>query len=283
MRLRVVHRTVYTYAEPMTRAIQTLRVRPRSHEGQFVGAWRIDVDADCRLYRDEDPYGNLTDTFYIEGPSTKVTVSAEGEIETFDTAGVIRGTAERLPLPVFLRETPATTTDPAIRDLADRLSAGAGGDPLSMLHALKTAIFQALSVDVDKAATAHAIKGAAAAYAARSCGPEDVAHVFVAAARHLGVPARYVSGYLFKETDASRQAAGHAWAEAHLPGLGWTGFDAANDICVTEAYVRVAAGMDHLDAAPVRGAQTGGTEERVDIEAAVEPARVHKRPLPPLR
>jgi transglutaminase-like putative cysteine protease len=281
MRLRVVHRTVYTYAEPMTRAIQTLRVRPRSHEGQFVGAWRIDVDADCRLYRDEDPYGNLTDTFYIDGPSTKVTVSAEGEIETFDTAGVIRGTAERLPLPVFLRETPSTTTDPAIRDLADRLSANEGGDPLSTLHALKSAIFQALCVGKD--ATAHAIRGAAAAYATGSCGPEDVAHVFVAAARHLGVPTRFVSGYLFRETDGPRQAAGHAWAEAHVPDLGWIGFDAANDTCVTEAYVRVAAGMDYLDAAPVRGAQTGSTDERVDFEAVVEPARVHNRPLPVTR
>jgi transglutaminase-like putative cysteine protease len=284
MRLRVSHRTVYTYVDPMTRAIQTLRVRPRSHEGQFVGAWRIDVDADCRLYRDEDAYGNLTDTFYIDGPSTKVTVAVEGEVETIDTTGFVRGTAERLPLEVYLRETPATTPDAAIRDLAARVAAGREGDTLGMLHALQNELYRTRRIE---GMTLQQTQGNAAPAPALAPVPApgvdaspELAEAFVSAARQLGVPARYVGGYLYKGPETTRAATGHAWAEAYVPNYGWIGFDPANDVCVTEAYIRVAAGMDRLDAAPVRGAQAGGTEEKLEVEVIVELARAHTRPLP---
>ncbi len=99
---------------------------------------------------------------------------------------------------------------------------------------------------------------------------QDMAHVFVAAARALGVPARYVSGYLMMQ-DRIAQDATHAWAEAHVDGLGWVGFDPSNGISPDMRYVRVATGLDYAEAAPVSGLRTGTGEERLTV--AVEVAR----------
>jgi transglutaminase-like putative cysteine protease len=98
---------------------------------------------------------------------------------------------------------------------------------------------------------------------------QDHSHVFIAAARFLGIPARYVSGYLWTGVDDRPYDASHAWTEAHVPGLGWVGFDAANRICPTENYVRVAVGLDYDAAAPVRGLRRGPAEESLDVEVHV--------------
>ena len=82
---------------------------------------------------------------------------------------------------------------------------------------------------------------------------QDFTHIFIAAARSLGIPARYVGGYFHRDDGVIEQDAGHAWAEAFVPELGWVGFDPANGICATDAHVRVAVGLDYLGAAPVRG------------------------------
>src|SRR5262249_60583923 len=93
---------------------------------------------------------------------------------------------------------------------------------------------------------------------------QDLTHIFIAAARAIGFPARYVSGYLHRADGVVHQEAGHAWAEAHVSGLGWVAFDPANGICATDAHIRVAAGLDYLGAAPVRGT-------RFDCGAATRP------------
>jgi len=96
--------------------------------------------------------------------------------------------------------------------------------------------------------------------------------VLIAAARSLGMPARYAGGYLWKE-ETSEQAAGHAWAEVHVDGYGWIAFDAVNDICATDRYVRVGIGPDSLDAAPLRGAQHGGADEALSVRISVAQGR----------
>ena len=105
-----------------------------------------------------------------------------------------------------------------------------------------------------------------------NAGCQDFAHVFVAAARTLGIPARYVSGY-FLRTDTIDQEAGHAWAEAHVPDLGWIGFDPAQGLCTTDRYVRIAIGADGNDAAPVRGARVGGLDESLSVAIQVQQGR----------
>jgi transglutaminase-like putative cysteine protease len=98
---------------------------------------------------------------------------------------------------------------------------------------------------------------------------QDHAHIFIAAARSLGVPARYVTGYLVIEADNASQAH-HAWAEAWVEALGWVGFDVANRICPTERYVRLAAGLDAGYAAPIVGSRRGGETEVLEVSVEVQ-------------
>ena len=114
MRLRVSHQTVYDYAPPAKSLIQTLRLTPRNHDGQFVVRWRIDLDTDSRLNPGEDAFANIVHGLSVGGPVERLSVSVDGEVETHDTAGVIRGTVERFPPLLYLRETPLTLADEAL-------------------------------------------------------------------------------------------------------------------------------------------------------------------------
>ncbi len=102
---------------------------------------------------------------------------------------------------------------------------------------------------------------------------QDITHIFVAAARSLGIPARYVGGHFHRVDGVTSQEAGHAWAEAHVENLGWVGFDPTNGISTTDAHVRVAVGLDYLGAAPVRGTRYGGAGETLTVAVRVAQAR----------
>jgi transglutaminase-like putative cysteine protease len=119
----------------------------------------------------------------------------------------------------------------------------------------------------------HAATTAAEAFAIRRGVCQDLTHIFIAAARHLRIPARYVSGYFWRIDGITDQDAAHAWAEAKVPGIGWVGFDPANGICSSEAHIRVAVGLDYLGAAPVRGSRYGGGSEALDVKLTVEAAQ----------
>ena len=288
MRLRILHETAYHYATPTSRAIQILRLTPRGHDGQFVINWRIDVDRDCRLQSSIDPFGNRVHAFTVEGPLEGLTITAEGEIETQDMTGVVRDQVERVPAGVFLRETSLTVADPDIRAFAETVAAGSGNNPLDLFHALMLAIRDRMRFDVSATNTG---TSASEAFGHRHGVCQDFAHVFIAAARHLGHPARYVGGYLFQPHLVQRQSqgpggqhlgteaqdAGHAWAEALVPGLGWVGFDPANGVSPTDAYVRVAVGLDYLGAAPVRGTRYGGAGETLSVRVLVSDISRHAR------
>jgi transglutaminase-like putative cysteine protease len=97
---------------------------------------------------------------------------------------------------------------------------------------------------------------------------QDHAHIFISAARSMGLSARYVSGYMLDGNEMG--AASHAWAEAHVPNLGWVGFDPTNDICPDERYVRIAAGLDYADTAPVSGMRVGTAPEMILVSVSVE-------------
>jgi transglutaminase-like putative cysteine protease len=269
MRVQILHQTEYTYETPATRAIQILRLTPRGHDGQFVVNWRLDVDQDCRLEAMADPFGNLVHSFSVEGPLEKLTITAEGEIETFDTNGVVTGQMERFPPVVFLRNTPLTTADAAIRTLGDEVAAKAGSDRLTLLHDLMAAIGEKMRFDTDRT---DARTNAPDAFALGHGVCQDFAHVFIAAARYLEIPARYVGGYMHRVDDANQQDAGHAWAEALVEGLGWVGFDPANGMSPTDAHIRVAIGLDYLGAAPVRGARYGGSNEKMNVKVNLSPS-----------
>ncbi len=141
MRIRIGHRHVYRYDPPATGVIQVLRLTPRNHEGQYVLRWRIDVSADTRLATHEDAFGNLTHVFSADGPFDELSVEVDGEVETQNTDGVVRGTVERFAPSLFLRDSPLTQADAAIREFARRIAAGRDGETLAVLHRLLDSLF----------------------------------------------------------------------------------------------------------------------------------------------
>jgi transglutaminase-like putative cysteine protease len=268
MRLRISHLTSYRSQRPATGMIQMLRLTPRNHDGQYVADWRIDVSADCHLDQHEDAFGNITHAFTADGPIGELSVLAEGEVETRDTQGVVRGTVERFPPSLYLRETALSKADAEIAAFAASAREAAGGDMLALLHLMLDRLHSGIVPDAD---ASPAGAGPADAFARKRGSGRDLAHIFIAASRSLGIPARYVAGYLCRD-GKTRETAGHAWAEASVPGLGWVAFDAANGICATETHVRVAVGLDALGAAPMRGTCYGGAGEARTVKVVVDQA-----------
>lgn len=270
MRIRISHATTYHYDTPPATVTQMLRLTPRNHDSQYVVNWRIDLSEDCELHQHEDAFGNITHSFTAEGPFTRLSIAVDGEIDTQDTNGVVAGAVERFPPALFLRETDLTHADPAIVEFAEATRAGSGGDTLALLHELLRDVHGKVTYDPDPT---QAATTAAEAFKLRRGVCQDLAHIFIAAARQLGVPARYVGGHLYRDDGVTAQDAGHAWAEAYVDRLGWIGFDPANKVCATDAHVRVAMGLDYLSAAPVRGTRLGGSGETMTVAIQVAQAR----------
>ena len=267
MRLRIAHSIVHRYDPPATGVIQVLRLTPRNHEGQYVIGWRIDVSADARLNAHEDAFGNLTHVFTADGPLEALSVTVDGEVETQNTDGVVRGTLERFPPSLFLRDTPLTHADTVIVEFAQDIRATSGGDILEVLHALLHRLHDETTCENDPLHPAEAT--AAEVFARKRGATRDLAHIFIGAAHSLQIPARYVAGYC-RADGIAEQDSDHAWAEAFVPDLGWVGFDPAKRVCPTDAYVRVAIGLDALGAAPVRGTRYGTGSETLAVAIKVD-------------
>ena len=265
MHLTIDYRTDYRFTRPQARVIQLLRVTPASHAGQTIVDWTIDVECDARLRSHTDGYGNKVTMLYVPGPINNVSVRVWGEVFTEDTAGVIRDAPEPLPVGLYLRQTPLSAPSDAIAELASGL-ARIEKDELARLHLLNRELNRRLAFDPGKT---QVDTNAATAFAAGHGVCQDFAHIFCAAARLAGTPARYVSGHLFRRDGAEQQPAAHAWVEAHIEGFGWIGFDPANGICADDAYVRVATGLDYAAAAPLSGARKGGGTESLSVDVRV--------------
>ncbi len=264
MRLAITHETVYRFENPAVRAIQTLRLTPRNTDNQLIDSWRIDVSQDCRLAPVEDAFGNLTHSFSIDGPIDELSIVASGEVVTEDTAGILHTTRERLPLTVFRRETGRTPIEAPTRAFAEALAAGGDGERLGRLHRMMGRLNETIAVDPAAGSRLpHEV------LAEKAGTIEDLAHLFAAAARALDIPARYVSGFLY-DPEVTVGDAPHAWIEAHLgPALGWVGFDAAENCCPTDRWVRLAVGLDSLDTRAIRGVRTSFGEETVETRVTV--------------
>jgi len=267
MRIRVAHSMVYRYEPPTTGVIQVLRLTPRNHVGQYVEYWRIDVTPDVRLAAHEDAFGNITHALTLDGPIEELRVEVDGAVETQNTDGVVRGTLERFPTNLFLRDTAMTQADAAIRSFAQEARAANDGNTLAELHGLLDRVHTRIACETD---AARSLTNSAQAFATKRGTVGDIAHIFIGAARSLGIPARYVAGYLRRERDPEEHHHGHAWAEAHVPDLGWVAFDPTEGLCPTDAHVRVAIGLDALGAAPVRGMRYGSAAETTAVAIKVD-------------
>jgi len=263
MRLKISHRTEYSYDAPVQYALQRLRLVPRGGRTQTIHSWSLRVEGAHEEVRFADHFENDTRLVSVSGDSALIGIDAWGEVETFDTAGVFGEHKGFAPLWLFQRETPLTAAGEAVRDLAGSIAPGA---EIERLHGLTAEISARIAFEVG---ATHPGTTAEEALVQGTGVCQDHAHAFCAAARLLGLPARYVSGYLMLN-DSVVQAASHAWAEAHVSGLGWVAFDAANGICPDERYVRMAVGLDYRDASPVAGIRLGHAEEQLAVSVTVE-------------
>ena len=264
MKLKIKHTTSYTYDDPVTYGLQQVRLTPVSNAQQTVIDWSVDIEGGASELSFVDQYYNSTMLVQAEHGQTEVHFVASGEVETNDTSGILGEVYGVAPLWHFLHATRRTKPGKGIKKLSSLV--GGAGDQLGNLHKLSKEILE--TVPYGAAAT---YVGTTAEESLASGGGvcQDHAQIFVSAARHAGIPARYVSGYLMMQ-DRVDQEASHAWAEAHVDGLGWVGFDVSNGISPDERYVRLATGLDSRDAAPISGLRLGSANESMIVSLQIQ-------------
>jgi len=263
MRLKISHRTEYLYDVPVSYALQRVRLVPQDGRCQRILNWALSVEGAAEEVRFNDHFGNDTRLLSLGGEAAAIVITAAGEVETSDNAGVVGPHRGFAPLWLFLPQTERTLAGDGIAEISAAFSAG---KDLDRLHGLMDAIhgkvaYEVGATDVGTTAEEALERGSGVC--------QDHAHIFLAAARSLGFPARYVSGYMMVEGTTSL-AASHAWAEAHVDGLGWVGFDVANAIAPDDRYVKIAVGRDYRDAMPVSGIRLGTANERLAVDITVE-------------
>lgn len=264
MRLKIEHQTTYAYDSPVPYGLQQLRLRPKSRDGQEVLSWNIDVQGGTREVSYEDEHANTVDLISFDSGQQEITITCSGEVEVTDKAGVVGRQMGFVPLWLYQRSTPLTEAGEGVKALV--AAVGPEENDLATLHALSTHILLAVPYSTDQAASDLSSEQAIAAGHA-VC--QDHAHIFISAARAMGFPARYVSGYLMMN-DRVMQDASHAWAEAHVNGLGWVGFDVSNGISPDARYVRVATALDYRGAAPISGMRFGHGNESMNVSLQVQ-------------
>ncbi|WP_029057539.1 transglutaminase family protein [Stappia stellulata] len=262
MRLVVKHVTRYAYEQPIAHMIQQLRLVPHTHKGQKILSWSVSVPGLERGAHYTDAFGNRVDLVSHRGPVTELTVAVEGMVETSDTAGIVGAFPYAAPDGVFRRFTPLTQTNASIRRLG---AIAENTDDIAGFHELMHAIRDKVGYQTG-VTEVHTTAAEALSSGLGVC--QDHAHIFISAARSIGVPARYVSGYMLMGDEQDSEAH-HAWAEVKLPSLGWVGFDVSNGMCPTERYIRLTCGLDSRSAAPIRGVRRGNGDEAMSVEVAV--------------
>lgn len=264
MQLSIRHNTEYSYSAPVQYALQKLRLRPISSKFLEVHDWQIELQGGKVEAHYLDHYGNHVELVSLTPGADKLIISAHGTVETKLEDGVLGRVYTRAPLWHFMEPTQQTEPGPTIRDVAALIKTE--DHILDGLHRLSAAILKAAPYQIG---TTHAKTSAEEALAGGLGVCQDHAQIFVSAARVAGIPARYVSGYLMMN-DRVDQDATHAWAEAHLDGLGWVGFDISNGISPDERYVRIAIGRDARDASPVEGLRMGSADESLIVSLQVQ-------------
>lgn len=272
MKLAVRHVTRYRFAEPVAYGLKRLRLTPKPTQGQKLIDWRMDLTGAIREVEYDDHNHNRVTLVSIVAGVDEVEIACHGTVITSDHAGVMGHHSGHMPLWAFLQPTALTRPGHRLRSLLSKLDVTPGlpsDKLLPALHRLSERVLAEMAY-IPGATEVTTTAEEAAVLGRGVC--QDHAHVFIALARMLGVPARYVSGYLMMD-DRIEQDASHAWAEAHVQGLGWVGFDVSNGISPDARYVRVATGRDYAEAAPISGMSLGGGQTELAVELAVEQQR----------
>ena len=263
MRLHVRHRSTYTYDPAAARVSLRLKLYPSIYDGQIAESWMVTVNDDTVEPIYMSGYGDDVALWQSSEPVHSAVVIADGVVVTGDKAGLVRDLPRKPPSAIFNRSTALTRVDETIEALAKQTALE---DDLETVHALAAAVREAVEYRT-KATHSHTTAAEALALGAGVC--QDHAHILIAACRSLGIPARYVTGYLQAAEEKDDLLETHAWVEAHIKRFGWVGLDPSNGISPTDHYIRIACGLDADDASPIKGHVVGGSEISLTAEVAV--------------
>jgi transglutaminase-like putative cysteine protease len=257
MQLRILHRTAYTYQEPVKYTAQALRLTPRREGSQRTLSWSI--HAPGRRTEQLDAHGNITHLLTLEEPHRDMSIVVSGTVEVSGEDEMLRHEGNLSPL-AYLASTPLTTPNEEMAALGKDSLSGEGS-LRDRLYRLAAAVqervrYQKGSTSVGDSAAVALTNGQGVC--------QDQSHVFIACCRAAGIPARYVSGYVCG--NGTGESASHAWADAWIgESKAWLGIDITHLSAAGPGHCRLAVGRDYLDAAPVRGVRRGGGLEVMDV------------------
>jgi transglutaminase-like putative cysteine protease len=290
------HLTRFRYAKPVSESIMETRMHPRTDSNQHCLTFTLSVSPRCRVFTYRDHLGNNVQHFDIPGDHTQLVIIAESVVEQQSLPDVPRflspdawrsldelvsaGDYWEMLLPSeFAVETPALLL------LASQLEVKRRDDPLMLVHELNERLFNYFEyvprhTRVDSPIDEAIVSGKGVC--------QDFAHTMIALLRHVRIPARYVSGYLYRsreDHDRSTPDATHAWVDVLLPHLGWVGFDPTNNLVAHYRHIRTAIGRDYHDVPPTHGIFRGQTDSELYVAVHVEageqpPALDRKLPIP---
>jgi transglutaminase-like putative cysteine protease len=253
VKLEIVHSTQYRYSGPIAETVMEVRLQPMDGGGQRCLDFELSVSSGIKPRSYRDGYGNNVHYFNLVRPHSGLTVTGRSLVETGGERESDPG--EELVLD-FLRYRSPVKDVPGVRDLARRHAIADPGDSAAVADALdELTLTISREFAYDRAVT-NVYSAVDDVLELRAGVCQDFAHLFIAAARAMGVPARYASGYIHSQ-GSGRASASHAWAEAWVAGTGWIGYDATHPVRTGEQHVRVAVGRDYSDAAPTRGVYIG--------------------------
>jgi transglutaminase-like putative cysteine protease len=262
MLLSVNHTTRYAYSTEVARSTQYIRLTPYAGAMQRTLDWAVELPAPSVTMR--DAFDNLTHLLVIDRPHTEIGMVARG---TVDVSEVDDGEpAGKINPKVFLRSTRLTDVDEAIRAFVEPMRGVARSRPLIGISDLMNAVLDRMP---ERAGVTTAETTAAQAFSGGAGVAQDQTHVFIACCRELGIPARYASGYAYSST--YEHVTSHAWSEAWL-GTRWVSFDVANARKAGTVHIKLAIGLDYLDACPVRGVRLGGEHEKLETGVRIRRA-----------
>jgi len=269
MKIAVRHRTVLDYESEVMDSVMDARLGPRTDEHQTWETYSLQVVPGGSVRQYTDGFGNVAHLITVMKPHRSLDVTMNGVVETSlaDPFEQPRSQPEPLgPAEHIELLGPSPLVPPSAEiDAIVAPFRGDGRPVIEVAQALMRAVHERFEYRPD-VTTVMTTVPEALSHSTGVC--QDFAHVLIALCRALGIPARYVSGYILggggsaptRGTEAS-----HAWVEAFTPTHGWRGFDPTNDLMASQRHVKMAVGRDYRDVPPTRGAYRGTAEERLAV------------------
>jgi transglutaminase-like putative cysteine protease len=294
------HLTRFRYKQPVSESIMETRMHPRSDSNQHCLSFSLSVSPRCRVFSYRDHYGNNVQHFDIPGDHDQLVIVAESLVEqqlqmempSFlapDAWGALDAMIHEGDYAEMLLPSTFALPTPALLALAKELNVVRRDDPLMFARELNKRIYDYFDYVPSSTRVDSPIDEA---IESKRGVCQDFAHTMIALLRHVGIPARYVSGYLYRGSeDHDRSAprstpdASHAWVEVLLPHLNWVGLDPTNDLIANNRHIRTAVGRDYADVPPTHGIFRGKSESElyvaVHVEASLEPPPLDRKlPIP---